>query len=130
MHDARRRAAATAGVAALAIAATALTPIGIELWTHTLDAARRMRESGVLEFQPPRLDALELLPFWAIAAALVGLAAASRPWRRGSAARDGLVLAALAMVPVALAGSRNVPLVLLVAVPAVSRLQTARWPSP
>jgi len=85
-----------------------------------------MRESGISEFQPPRLDALPLAPFWLLASAFAILVVMARPWERESQARRFIVIAAIAMVPVALVASRNTPLMLLVAVPAIGGLRARR----
>jgi hypothetical protein len=125
-----RDASKLATVGLLAILATLLTPLGYRLWTDTLDAANRMRQAGVFEFQPPTLGALELLPFWLLTVSLVALTVADRPWvRRDSPARGFVVVGALALIPVGLLAYRNTPLTLLLAVPAVDALLQRRLQS-
>ena len=107
---------------ASSILVTALTPLGTALWTDMFEAARRNRLMGVAEFQPPRVDNPALLPFWLMAAALLVLVVRARPTSAKSPARQFIVLAALALIPVALMASRNAPIMLLVAAPAIDRL--------
>jgi hypothetical protein len=122
MQDSFRKALGTAAAAVIAFLATGLTPIGAALWTESLGAARRMHEARISEFQPSRLDDPILLPFWLLTAALGALVIAARPWRRESPARGFIVMSAVALVPVALVASRNTPVMLLLAVPAIHQL--------
>jgi hypothetical protein len=127
MHREFREASKLGVIGLIAFLATGFTPLGYRLWTDTWHAVDQMRQSGVLEFQPPTLSAPALLPFWLLTSALVALAAAERPWAsKDSPAREFIVVSALGMVVVGLVALRNTPLTLLLAVPAVDALLRRR----
>jgi len=116
-----------AGAAALSLAATLATPLGLHFWTDIAASLARIRELGIEEWAPPRVSDLTLLPFWMTVATLAILVA-----RRGAGvvgnpearARGHVTLcaSAIALLPLALSASRNVPPFLMAAVPAVGAL--------
>jgi len=113
------RAAIVGGISA---AMTALTPLGFSLWTEIPASLGRLREYGVLEWRPPSLADPTLATFWPLAAAFVVLVVVTKPWHATKNGDSVLVWGALALLPVALNASRNVPSLLLLLVPAVGTL--------
>jgi hypothetical protein len=117
--------------AALSIAATFLTPLGSRFWIEIAGSLQRIRQLGIAEWAPPRLFDPVLIPFWLALAALAGLilGRGRALWHDANARRDGrltLCACALALAPLALAASRNVPPFLMAAVPALAALMPAR----
>ena len=111
--------------AALCLLATLATPLGVHLWLEIPAFFVRIRQVPVDEFSAPSLTAPLWIPFWMTAAALVGLTAA-----RGlqhSKSHATLWACALALLPPALTGARNVGPFLLIAVPALAALMPASW---
>jgi hypothetical protein len=112
------------------LAATLATPLGLTFWTEIPRSLARIRQLGIQEWDPPRLATLSSIPFWLIAAALVGLALArTRGLSRDvEACRRGYLTigaGALALLPLAFMAQRNVPPFLLLAVPAIAALRNA-----
>jgi hypothetical protein len=123
----RRHARALAVASACCLLMTVATPLGVSFWTEIPRSLGRIRQLGIAEWAPPRLTTASLIPFWLMAAALLGLIAARRrEWLRNVPARqpgDLTVCAcALVLLPLALTAERNVPLFLLLAVPAIAVL--------
>ena len=117
---------------ALSIGATLLTPLGVDFWIEILRSLRRIRELGIAEWAPPRPTDPQLVAFWLMLSALVGLAIArGRRLLDDPAARnDGhvtLCACALALVPLSLTAVRNVAPFLMLAVPAVAALAPPRF---
>jgi hypothetical protein len=109
----------------------ATNPLGLSFWTEIPRSLGRIRQLGISEWAPPRLTAVSLIPFWLMAAALLGLTVARcREWFRNVRARgpgDLTVCAcALAVLPLALTAERNVPSFLLLVVPAIAVLSRFR----
>jgi len=100
---------------------TLATPLGWTFWTEIPKSLSRIRQLGIDEWAPPSLTSQLLMPFWAIASALVVVAVARR--RTGSLATCA---SALAVLPLALTAERNVPPFLLLAVPAIAALTASR----
>jgi hypothetical protein len=113
--------------AAVCALATGITPLGFSLWTEVPAALKRSREYGIVEWNPPRITDPAFAPFWLLSAALIVLVIATRPWRRKAAAPDVLLWVALALLPVALSATRNVPALLVFLVPAVGLLLHSAW---
>jgi hypothetical protein len=113
-------------VAAGCAAATLVSPLGWRLWTFIPASMERSRINQLIEWLPPDLAPL-YLPFWLLAAVLVALAGASV--RRLDGRTLELTAIALATLPLAVQARRNVPVFLLVAVPALAALIENRWPS-
>jgi hypothetical protein len=112
---------------AASLAATFATPLGAHFWIEIVASLGRIRQLGIAEWAPPRLADVSLLPFWIAIVALVALAIVRGPrLLRDPAARvEGLVTlcaCAVALMPLALTASRNVPLFLMTAVPAAAAL--------
>jgi hypothetical protein len=80
-----------------------------------------------VEWKPPAIADPALAPFWLLAAALIALLILIRPWRRQATPPDVLLWGALALLPVALSASRNVPALLVFLVPAVGILLQSVW---
>lgn len=100
-------------------AATAVTPIGVELWKVIFAFGQRTRGQGIAEWTPTALPP-ESLPFWLGAMTLI-IAAMTR-WRHLDATAARLTAISLAFLPLAVTAMRNVPVFSLVAVPALSAL--------
>jgi NADH:ubiquinone oxidoreductase subunit 6 (subunit J) len=105
--------------------ATLISPLGWRLWTFIPASMERSRINQLIEWLPPDLTPL-YLPFWAMAAALVALAVVQA--RKLDARTTELTVTALAVVPLAIQARRNVPVFLLVGVPALASLIASRWP--
>jgi hypothetical protein len=125
-------------VLGLCVVLTAMTPLGWTLWTEIPPTLARLRHHQVLEWKPPGLRDLPLLPFWLIATAVAVLGVrwlsqqvrgtAINAVERGSVHATAVV-GALALLPFALGSARNVPLFLLLAAPALASLLDWRFPS-
>jgi hypothetical protein len=127
----RQHARALAIAAACCLLTTVLTPLGVAFWTEIPRSLGRIRQLGIAEWAPPHLSTASLIPFWLMAAALLGLIVVrSREWVRNLPQRqpvDVTVCAcALALLPLALTAERNVPSFLLLAVPAIAVLSRFR----
>jgi hypothetical protein len=108
-------------IAGLCFLATAVTPLGVSLWSEVPATLARTRPYGIMEWRPPGLTDLRFLPFWLLAGALVALVIRKRPWQAALPAGP-MIWAALALLPLAVASERNVPPFLLMAVPAVAAM--------
>lgn len=114
----------------LCVVATALTPLGWSLWTEIPSTLARLRQHQVIEWQPPRLTDLNMLPFWLMSAAIV-LLGFSRPAKlMFGVDSHAPVIGALALLPFAVTSSRNVSPFLLLAAPALASLIEWRLVSP
>jgi hypothetical protein len=113
--------------ALLSFAATFVTPLGTHFWVDMVASLGRIRQLGIAEWAPPRLGDLALIPFWLTLVALAALAILRGPRLVNDplarAAGDlTLCAVAIALVPLALTASRNVPPFLMAAVPALGAL--------
>jgi hypothetical protein len=111
----------------VALGATLLTPLGLHFWVDIAASLGRIRQLGISEWAPPRLGDASLIPFWLTVAALATLATVRGPQllRDADARARGhvtLCVAAIALAPLALTASRNVPPFLMAAVPALGVL--------
>jgi hypothetical protein len=109
------------------VLATLATPLGMTFWTEIARSLARIRQLGIQEWSAPRLTSLSLIPFWAVAVALVGLMVmrARALTRDVEACRRGyhtVCACALTLLPLAVTAERNVPPFLLLAVPAIAAL--------
>ena len=114
----------------LSIAATYVTPLGTHFWIDIAESLGRIRQLGIAEWAPPRISDPATIPFWLALAALGALAAIRGPrlLRDPEACASGhvtLCAAAIALAPLALTASRNVPPFLMAAVPALAALMPA-----
>jgi hypothetical protein len=116
----RRLVRPLAVTAALCFAAGFLTPLGWRYWIEIGLSLARSRANQIIEWQPPGLPPAHLV-FWIGLAALAGLAVVRRR-RLGSFDIAFPVWAAGLVALLALRSQRNVPVFLLLALPAVSRL--------
>jgi hypothetical protein len=114
------RAIGVAGV--LAAGATCLTPLGMDLYRFIPESMARSAANQLIEWTAPNFDSL-WLPFWAVGGVLLVMVVVGARRMEGDSAR--LVGIALAVLPLAMQSRRNVPVFLLVGVPAVLRL----WPN-
>jgi hypothetical protein len=109
---------ATLGLSALA---TFVNPLGIGLWTTVFESIGRGASIGISEFRSAQLLAPEDLPFWILGLLLAGLVV-----RRGRQLLMDpawpLVATSLVLIPASFRYGRNIPLFLLLAVPAITRL--------
>ena len=105
---------------------TGASPLGFSLWTEVPQMLGRLKEYGVREWRPPSLTNPFLAPFWLMSVGFVYLAIRRQPWR-DDPTRWAPVWGTVALTPVALNASRNVPALLLVMVPAVAMLIEG-WP--
>jgi len=126
--DERRLPARLAAWTAASFAATALTPLGVTLWTEVVASLGRLREYRVFEWRPPSIADPAALPFWLLAAALSVLFVLAPPWRRRSPL-NVVVWGALALLPIAVTSGRTIPPFTLLAVPAIASLAESRFPS-
>jgi hypothetical protein len=103
--------------------ATALTPLGFGMWRSIGGSITASHHTGIMEWQPIRLDDPYGVIVLALAIAFVVLIVARRPWLARAGWGDwALVSAALALLPLALYAVRNVAPFILVAFPAATRL--------
>lgn len=109
-------------VAALSIAATALTPMGTGLWRFWIESPQRSDANQLIEWQPPGLSP-DLWPFWIVAAALPVLAVWK--WWRLDTRTLQLAAIAIGVLPLAFQAIRNVHVFLIAALPALSSVIAA-----
>ncbi len=106
--------------------ATLVTPLGLELWTFWVDSALHSELHALVEWRPPDFRP-ELWPFWAVAATFI--VATLRNWKKLDAPTWTAVGIALAVLPLALQATRNVPFFLLAALPALTRVMATQAPA-
>ena len=99
---------------------TGVTPLGFSLWTEVPTMLERLQAYGVREWRPPSVTNPLLATFWLMAAAFLARYSPKAVARRSCTL--GTFWGAVALFPVALNASRNVPALLLVLVPAVGTL--------
>jgi hypothetical protein len=127
----RRSIPGLAVASACCLLATLATPLGVTFWSEIPRSLARIRQLGIAEWAPPRLAAASLIPFWLMAAAVLGLMVwrGRRLFRDADARQRGdltLCACALALLPLALTAERNVPPFLLLVVPAIAVLSPFR----
>src|SRR3569623_1774025 len=128
--DDRRQAARLAAVTVVCGALTAVTPMGVHLWTFIGESMARSRQNQIMEWMPSYPKGPIEISFWVAALILIGAAVAR--WRRLSSFADRLVVVvALVLVVLAARAVRNIAPVCLVWMPAMSRLlgPTVRLPA-
>ena len=104
----------------VAVLAGLCTPLGLDYWPAIVQSVARSRTNGILEWQPPALT-LALAPFWLAAASLVILTIRRR--KQLTTFDEAFpIAAAVVVLPLAVQSLRNVPVFLLLAIPALSRL--------
>ncbi|HET9369520.1 MAG TPA: hypothetical protein VFO19_04710 [Vicinamibacterales bacterium] len=104
------------------IVATLASPLGVGLWSDVVASIGRSQTNLIIEWRPTTFMPT-MWPFWAIAAAMPFAL-----WHRRRLLDDrALILAgmALATTPLAIRAVRNVPLFLIVAVPALTAIVAA-----
>jgi hypothetical protein len=121
----RREAASLLGTLLLCCAATSVTPLGPSFWTEMVLSLGRIDQYQIQEWRRPQLSDPAFLPFWPLALGLFVLVVLQRPWRDSRLLRSPVVCGALAILPLAFMAGRNVPPLMLLAVPAVATLLTA-----
>ena len=109
------------------VLATSLTPLGLSFWTEMPSSLARIGQIQISEWRAPQFADPALGPFWLLALVLVVLVALQKPWRTPHCLGNGVVSGALAMLPLALTGARNVPPLMLLAVPAIGTLLNASF---
>lgn len=106
---------------ALSGAATLVTPMGFELLLFPLESVARLRVLGLTEWMPPGISQWQDLYFWLLLAGFLGIAAL-----RGSRVRrvsTAQTIAAAGLLAILSAMSaRNIPLFLMAAAVATSRM--------
>ena len=116
----RRGLAAHALCLAASVAATLVTPLGLNYWPEILRSLERSQVNRLQEWQAPAPPPEQFL-FWVAAAALVMLAAAR--WRGLSSPADRAIVAtSLLMLPAAARSLRNIAPFMMLAGPALTRL--------
>jgi hypothetical protein len=121
----RRAARALLGVTMLCAVMTCITPLGLSFWTRIPASLARVDHNRVTEWHAPQLSDPQFAPFWILTAVLIGLLAA-HPGRIRQWLRNGAVAGALAMLPLAMTTARNVPVLMVVIVPAIASLVDPR----
>lgn len=122
----RRRLPRLLGTGAACALATFITPLGVRYWPEVLISLRRSQVNAIDEWQAPTL-APEFAVFWL---ALAALAAVTVRYRRRlrEFTPAFLVIASALLALLALRAVRNVPLFLLVAGVAATRVPPAHAP--
>jgi hypothetical protein len=119
----RGRAAALAACGLACLCTSVLTPFGWRYWPELAASVGRITANRPVEWQPPAMTGAHLV-FWAALALL--LAASVAGWRRLRSFDTGvLVITSLVTGALAASAQRNVPVFLLTALPALTRLA---WP--
>jgi hypothetical protein len=119
--DDRRRVRELLIVTPLCALATAATPLGFRLWSFVLESTERSRQARIDEWLPATPTRPMEIAFWILAIGFVGLLIRRRRVLR--AWPDlALVVATIAILPLAIRASRNIAPFLLAAIPATSRL--------
>ena len=129
--DDRRRAWRLGAAVPLCALATALTPLGFDLFRFVVASEARLCAACIGEWFPPSLGLLA--PFWILAAAFVGLLIARRRRLRVAPWQDWVSVAAVvALLPFAARSARQIGPWLLLAPVAASRLlgPEFRWRRP
>ncbi len=124
----RPRARMLMAVTAICVAMTCITPLGWSFWTDIPASLARVDHGRVTEWHAPQLADPVFAPFWMLTAALVALMAAHKIWATRQWLADGAIAGSLAMVPLALGTGRNVPVLMVLIVPALATLLDARFP--
>jgi hypothetical protein len=107
------------------LAAGCLTPLGLAYWLEIVTSIGRSASNAIAEWRPPQVEGAHLI-FWATFLCLPVLAIVRR--QRLRTFDTALpVLAALLCGVLATRAQRNVPVFLLLALPAITRLQ---WDAP
>lgn len=102
------------------VAATLVTPLGLQYWAEILRSLLRSQVNRLQEWAPPAWPPQHLF-FWGAAALLLVLAA--RRWRRLADPADrGLVVSALLFLVSATRSLRNIAPFMMLAAPALTRL--------
>ncbi len=114
-------------VALSCVLATTMTPLGLSFWTEMPASIARIDQIRISEWRAPQFADPVLLPFWLLMIGLVVLVALQKPWRNPQTLRNVAVTGALAIVPLALSAARNVPPLMLLAVPAIATLLDASF---
>ena len=98
---------------------TFVTPLGWRLYSFIPESMARSAANQLIEWSPPDLSPV-LLPFWGVVTLLAVLTL--RRAKKLDIESSRLTGIALAMMPLAIQSRRNIPIFLLVGVPAVLRL--------
>jgi hypothetical protein len=113
-------------IAAGCVAAPLFTPLGWHYWPRVFEVVRLARELEIHEYR----SALELaqLPFWAAVIAFAGIAGRPRVLANADRGTRILVLVAALFAVAGALSVRNIPMFVLAAVPAMSRLLSLSRP--
>lgn len=109
--------------AAACVLSTLISPLGPGLWTFIVESMERSRVNQIIEWRAPDFTPT-LWIFWVVAAALPIVAFRSRRHLDAQTLRWTAI--SLALLPLAARAVRNVPIFLLVAVPALTAAASAR----
>jgi hypothetical protein len=123
----RRQAYALLGVTLSCILATTMTPLGLSFWSEMPASLTRIEQIRISEWHAPQVADPVLMSFWLLSLVLVVLVALQKPWRAPGCFQNVMVVGALALVPFALNAARNVPPLMLLAVPAIGTLLHASF---
>ena len=115
-------------IAGICVLATMVTPLGFSFWSEIPASVARLHDYRVVEWQSPHLTDVPFMPFWLLTLALVGLAIRFKPWRPHTSGSNALIWIALAMLPMAVSSARNIPIFLIVALPAITDLWRRTFP--
>jgi hypothetical protein len=118
----RRQAYHLLAVTLSCVLAATITPLGLSFWTEMPSSLARIDQYRIGEWRAPQLADPVLAPFWLLALVLIVLVARQKPWRTPQCFGIATVSGAVAMVPLALTAARNVPPLMLLAVPAIGTL--------
>ena len=108
-------------VAAAGLLCTAATPLGFSLWAEVPMSLGRLHDYGVMEWQRPGLELVDL-PFWIASLAVVVTLFIHRSQLRTSTTVAFLSAATLMFLVLALGTRRNIPPFTLCAVPLLGTL--------
>lgn len=125
----RRRALTLLAVTGLSGLGTAVTPLGFRMWTTVVEMVTTAQETQVIEWQPAYPTTIAEIAFWLLAIAFVVLTI-RRWWTATTWSDRALIVAALALLPLAALSVRNIAPFLLLAMPAASRLVGQRLIGP
>jgi hypothetical protein len=114
---------------AVSATATLINPLGVTLWTVVFESIGRGTSIGITEFHHAELLAPEDIPFWLFSILLAGLSV-GRAKQLWPSASWPMVATALVLIPSSLRYGRNIPLFLLLAVPAVTHLLMMKRSTP
>jgi hypothetical protein len=126
----RRRASRLLGVTLVCAVMTCATPLGISFWTEIPSSLARVDHNRVIEWHAPQFSDPVFATFWIIIAAFVMLLVLHRVWTDRGWFSDGAIAGSLALLPLGLGTGRHVPVLMVLIVPALASLASARFSVP